>query len=988
MQFRTGNEIRELFLRFFETKGHRRVHSSSLVPANDPTLLFTNAGMNQFKDVFLGAEKREYKRATTSQKCVRAGGKHNDLENVGFTRRHHTFFEMLGNFSFGDYFKKDAIAYAWELVTSQDWMGIPKERLYVTIFEGTADVPRDDEAERFWVETGVPKERIFEYGAKDNFWQMGETGPCGPCSEIFYDMGIEAAETPGVDKPFGQDDARYVEIWNLVFMQFDRSAVVDPATKQTIYKLTPLPKPCVDTGMGLERVAAVLQEKLSNFETDLFTPLIEKAAELTSFYQTISSGQLEARAPQELQAQALVQNASLRIIADHARAATFLINDGILPSNEGRGYVLRKIMRRAIRHGRLLGQEKPFLNQMVYAVRDLMRGAYPELIESVARIVKVIEAEEKQFDRVLKIGMRELEDAIDQAWRAVIFELAFGFGQANLDPQWTTSTETIAHLQLLAERPNEERAIDSAIKVFGVELGPRFLDELGALPADRKPHLKGDIAFHLYETFGLPLDFMTDAARDAGVQFDHEGFEKAREEEQARARASWKGGSQKTASPVFRDLARTDFLGYKQLNANDAEVLAIVKDGVGIPSAKAGDEVEVVLDHTSFYADSGGQIGDTGWFTSADGNTTIAEITGCVLPVQGVRAHKAVLKQDLAVGDHLNTIVDGERRSNIKRNHTGTHLLQAALRQVLGTHVKQAGSAVHPDRLRFDFSHFAQVADEELQEIESIVNREVLANAKVETLEDVPIDVAVNEYHAMALFGEKYGDKVRVVRLSDGFSTELCGGTHTAATGEIGLFKLTGETSVSSGVRRIEAISGLGSLDTFRRDFEVAKLAGQYVASTDNLTEGLRARFAAQDDELKRLRRELEEARMKSAAGSLDEAVQRATEVKGVKVLTHRADSLERGQLRTLVDNLKVKLGEGVVVLASAQPEGKVAIIAGVTAGLTKRIQAGKLVGAVAKFVGGSGGGKPDIAEAGGKDQSQIDAALQAAPKVVAELLG
>jgi alanyl-tRNA synthetase len=509
-----------------------------------------------------------------------------------------------------------------------------------------------------------------------------------------------------------------------------------------------------------------------------------------------------------------------------------------------------------------------------------------------------------------------------------------------------------------------------------------------ALSETSRPTLAGDKAFHLYETFGLPLDFMVDAARDAGVKFDDEGFERARAEEQARARASWKGGSQKSASPAFRDLAKTDFLGYKQLSSNDAEVLAIVKDGVGVPSAKAGDPVEVVLDHTSFYGDSGGQVGDTGWFTSPDGNTTIAEITGCVLPVQGVRAHKAILKQDIAVGDHLNTVVDGERRDNIKRNHTGTHLLHAALRQVLGTHVKQAGSAVHPDRLRFDFSHFAQVADEELQEVEDIVNREVLANAKVETLVDVPIEVAVNEYHAMALFGEKYGDKVRVVKLSDGFSTELCGGTHTAATGEIGLLKLTGESAVSSGVRRVEAISGLGSLDTFRRDFEVAKLAGQYVPSVDNLTEGLRAKFASQEDELKRLRRELEEARMKSAAGGLDEAVSRATEVKGVKVLTHRADSLERGQLRTLVDNLKQKLGEGVVVLASAQPEGKVAIIAGVTPGLTKRIQAGKLVGAVAKFVGGSGGGKPDIAEAGGKDQSQIDAALQAAPSVVAELLG
>jgi len=908
MQFRSGNEIRELFLRFFETKGHRRVHSSSLVPANDPTLLFTNAGMNQFKDLFLGAEKRDYKRATTSQKCVRAGGKHNDLENVGFTRRHHTFFEMLGNFSFGDYFKRDAIRFAWELVTSEEWFGIPKDRLYVTIFEGTADVPRDDEAEKYWMEVGVPKERIGEYGVKDNFWQMGETGPCGPCSEIFYDMGLEAAETPGVDLPFGKDDARYVEIWNLVFMQFDRSTVVDAAGKTTGYKLAPLPKPSIDTGMGLERVAAVLQGVVSNFETDLFTPLIARAEELTGKRVSDSAIEQESRTADDAAA-------SLRIIADHSRAATFLINDGVVPSNEGRGYVLRKILRRAIRHGRMLGQEKPFLFEMVYAVRDLMKGAYPELVDSAARVAKVVEAEEKQFDRVLKIGLTRLND----------------------------------------------------------EMSGTFT---------------GDKAFHLYETFGLPLDFMVDAARDAGIAFDMEGFEKARAEEQARARASWKGGSQKTASPAFRDLPKTVFEGYRQLTSTNCEVLAIVKGGVGVPAAKAGDKVEVVLDHTSFYGDSGGQVGDLGWFTSTDGNTTIAEIVGCVLPVQGVRAHKAILKQGLAVGDRVNTVVDGARRDAIRRNHTGTHLLHAALRQVLGTHVKQAGSLVAPDRLRFDFSHFTQVADEELQEIENIVNREVLGNARVETLEDVPIDVAVNEYHAMALFGEKYGDKVRVVRLSDGFSTELCGGTHTGATGEIGLMKLTSEESVSSGVRRIEAISGMGSLDTFRRDFELAQVAGQFVPSVENLSEGLKAKIAAQEDELKKLRREIEEMRMKSAAGGLDEAVARAVEVKGVKVLTHRADELERGQLRTLVDNLKTKIGEGVVVLGSAQPEGKVAMIAGVTPGLTKRIQAGKLVGAVAKIVGGSGGGKPEIAEAGGKDQTQIDAALKAAPGIVGEMLG
>jgi alanyl-tRNA synthetase len=876
------------------------VHSSSLVPANDPTLLFTNAGMNQFKDLFLGAERRDYSRATTSQKCVRAGGKHNDLENVGFTRRHHTFFEMLGNFSFGDYFKRDAIAFAWELVTSPEWFWIPKDRLYVTIFEGADGVPRDDEAEQYWIEAGVPKERIGEYGLKDNFWQMGETGPCGPCSEIFYDMGLEAAETPGVDKPFGHDDARYVEIWNLVFMQFDRSAVAENG--KTSYKLTPLPKPSIDTGMGLERVAAVLQGKVSNFETDLFTPLIARAAELAGLAESAE----------------LVGNASLRIIADHARAATFLINDGVLPSNEGRGYVLRKILRRGIRHGRLLGQEQPFLFQMVYAVRDLMQGAYPELVESAARVAKVVEAEEKQFDRVLKIGLTRLNEELQSSFT-------------------------------------------------------------------------GEKAFHLYETFGLPLDFMVDAARDAGVKFDEAGFEAARAEEQARARASWKGGSQKSASPAFRELPKTEFLGYKQLTATDAEVLAIVKDGVGVPAANPGDLVDVVLDQTSFYSDSGGQTGDTGLFLALDGNSTVAEIQGAVLPVQGVRAHKALLKENLAVGDHVRTVVDGERRNAIRRNHTGTHLLHAALRQVLGTHVKQAGSAVHPDRLRFDFSHFAQVADEELEEIESIVNREVLADARVETLEDVPIDVAVNEYHAMALFGEKYGEKVRVVKLSDGFSTELCGGTHTAATGEIGLIKIVSEGSVSSGVRRLEAITGMGALDAFRQDFAVAQIAAQVAPPAPaggSLSESFRAKLAAQEDELKHLRRELDEIRMKSAAGALDEALSHAVEVRGVRLVTLRADALERGQLRTLVDNLKQKLGEGVVVLASAQPEGKVALIAGVTPGLLKRIQAGKLVGAVAKLVGGSGGGKPEIAEAGGKEQGQIEAALKAAPEIVAGLLG
>ena len=770
-----------MFLKFFETKQHRRVHSSSLVPANDPTLLFTNAGMNQFKDVFLGLEKRDYRRATTSQKCVRAGGKHNDLENVGFTRSPPHFFEMLGNFSFGDYFKKDAIAFGWELVTSPEWFGISKDKLYVTIFEGDAEVPRDDEAERLWMDVGVPKERIFTYGRKDNFWQMGETGPCGPCSEIFYDMGMEAAETPGVDRPFGEDDARYVEIWNLVFMQFDRSAETDAKGTVLGYKLTPLPKPSIDTGMGLERVAAVLQGVVSNFETDLFTPLIQKAAALTGgvpVSDSDSAQRNDGRSPglqageitqqQErgfspglpeakkgaLSAEVLTGNASLRIIADHARASTFLINDGVLPSNEGRGYVLRKILRRGIRHGRLLGQEKPFMFEMVYAVRDEMQDAYPELRESADRVSKVVRAEEEQFARVLEIGTARLDEAI-----------ATG-------------------------------------------------------------KLDGKTAFHLYETYGLPLDFMMDAARDAGIHFDLEGFEAARAEEQARARASWKGGSQKSASPAFRDLPKTAFEGYGRLRVDGAEVLAIVKDGQGVPAASAGDAVEIVLDRTSFYADSGGQIGDTGWLYSDDHNSVVADVSGCTKPVQGVFAHRAILRQPVKLGDKVDTVVDANFRNATRRNHTATHLLHAALREVLGTHVKQAGSLVEPGRLRFDFSHFAAIADEELQNIEDIMNQQTLGNTQVVTLEDVPIDVAVNEYHAMALFGEKYGEKVRVVRIGD-FSTELCGGTHTGATGEIGVVKLLGEGSVSSGVRRVEAVTGLGALNEFRRDFQVAQIASQ-----------------------------------------------------------------------------------------------------------------------------------------------------------------
>jgi alanyl-tRNA synthetase len=954
----SGSAIREMFLKFFETKGHRRVHSSSLVPASDPTLLFTNAGMNQFKDVFLGLERRDYSRATTSQKCVRAGGKHNDLENVGFTRRHHTFFEMLGNFSFGDYFKKDAIAYAWELVTSPEWYGLPKDKLYVTIFEGDAEVPRDDEAERLWMEVGVPKERIFTYGRKDNFWQMGETGPCGPCSEIFYDMGMEAAETSGVDRPFGEDDARYVEIWNLVFMQFDRAAVTDAKGNAVDYKLAPLPKPSIDTGMGLERVAAVLQGVISNFETDLFVPLIEKAAELTGFEHSdplagrVSAGAIPWPTEDELQRRYVrerLESASLRIIADHARAATFLIGDGVQPSNEGRGYVLRKILRRGIRHGRLLGHEKPFMFQMVYAVRDEMADAYPELKESADRVARVVEAEEKQFARVLNTGFLRLQQDIEPLIeerrqntaaqvRAVLHPLATGIGKPQ-NLKFTT------------------------------------------------PRYSGARAFHLYETYGLPLDFIQDACRDGMIDFDLAGFEEARAVEQTRARASWKGGSQKSASPAYRDLPKTTFEGYRQLRVDGAEVLAIVKDGQGVPAAQAGDAVEIVLDRTSFYADSGGQIGDTGWLMSDDHNSVVADVTGCTKPVQGVFAHRAILRQPVKLGDRVDTVVDEGFRNATRRNHTATHLLHAALREVLGTHVKQAGSLVEPNRLRFDFSHFAGIADEEMQDIEDIINRETLGNTKVETLEDVPIDVAVNEYHAMALFGEKYGEKVRVVRIGD-FSTELCGGTHTGATGEIGVVKLLGEGSVSSGVRRVEAVTGLGALNEFRKDFQVAQIASQLGPADGSPADALRQRLSSQEEELKKLRRELDEARMKSAASRVSGATDQAVEGAGFRVLAQRVDGLDRGQMRTLVDNLRNKLGSGVVVLGGAQEDGKVALIVGVTKDLTGKVQAGKVVGEIAKRVGGSGGGRPDMAEAGGKDAAQLDAALKSAADVVKGLVG
>jgi alanyl-tRNA synthetase len=986
----TGSEIRRKFLDFFVQKGHKEVHSSSLVPANDPTLLFTNAGMNQFKDVFLGLEKRDYSRATTSQKCVRAGGKHNDLENVGFTNRHHTFFEMLGNFSFGDYFKKDAIAYAWELITSKDWYGIDKDKLYVTIFKGEAGVERDIEAYDLWAAQGVPKDRIFEMGLKDNFWQMGDTGPCGPCSEIHYDMGVAASEQGHTDCRFPCDCGRYVEIWNLVFMQFDRDASG---------KLSPLPKPSIDTGMGLERVTAVLQDVISNYDTDLFTPLIKRAAELTGVTTIprdgndhVGTAALGCPVGQSPAAAATHKSAaSLRVIADHSRAATFLISDGVLPSNEGRGYVLRKIIRRAITHGRRLGQTRPFLHEMVFAVRDLMRNAYPELKETAGSTSKAVLAEEVRFSHTLQAGLERLEELISAA---IVLRrpraLQRVIDRWRQDPSDKVYADEIFRVVTAFELPPDDT---NAVQFLLVQLTALDQSTRNKLEGQLREAfsdpatIAGEDVFKLYDTFGMPLDFMQDAARDRSVVLNSKGFDRAMEEQRTRARASWKGAAKQTANPAYQQLPKSLFEGYRQTRSDGCEVLAIIHNGQGAQELKPGESGEVILDHTPFYAESGGQVGDKGWFYSDDHNTIVAEVTGCYSPIQGVRAHQVVAKQPLRVGDKVDAVVNAAIRQSTMRNHTATHLLHAALREVLGKHVKQAGSLVAPNHLRFDFSHFTAVEDEELQDIEDIINKEVLRNQIVETITDVPIDEAINQYHAMALFGEKYGDKVRVVRIGD-FSTELCGGTHTGATGEIGLIKILKEGSVSSGVRRVEAVTGEGSLAHFRKDHALENFVASVAAHSDTVSpaEALKLELDKKDSEIKRLARELDQARMKAASSGTANLGDQIKEVKGVKVLAHRVDNLERAQMRTLVDQLRDKIGSGVVVLGSSS-NGNVSLIVGVTKDLTSRIQAGKVIAPVAQKVGGKGGGRPDLAEAGGKDPAALDSALNSAYQVVESLL-
>ena len=963
----TGNEIREKFLEFFESKGHRRVRSSSLVPHGDPTLLFTNAGMNQFKDVFLGLEKRDYNRATTAQKCVRAGGKHNDLENVGFTKRHHTFFEMMGNFSFGDYFKKDAIAFAWELITSPAWYGIPKEKLYATVFGGAEVSPGntlgvDEEAQGFWL-AHVPADRIFAIpGLKDNFWAMGDTGPCGPCSELHYDVGAIASEQGHADCQFPCDCGRYVEIWNLVFMQFNRDASG---------KLTPLPKPCVDTGMGLERVAAVLQGVISNYDTDLFLPLLDRAAQLIGF---------DEKKEEEAEDQR-TSAASLRVIADHARATTFLITDGVLPSNEGRGYVLRKIMRRAIRHGRLLGAQKPFLYEMVQTVRQLMGGAYPELLEpGASRVPEIVLAEEKRFANTLALGLRKLDEEIARhLWNQIqgregaLLEAAAAVSRAELDR---------AGLYLQRLRTHAGDDLGRAIAF----VAPLAFERLGVLLS-----LPGDVAFRLYDTYGLPADFIHDVTLDAGLGFDEAGFEKAMQEQRTRARASWKGGSKEAANPAFRKLAETfrtapDF--YQATREKDARIQAILTQSGPVNELKAGEAAEVVLDRTVIYAESGGQMADTGWFYDPSESQVLAEVHGAFYPVAGLIAHKVTAKETLHVRDRVAVVADAERRARIMRNHTGTHLVNAALRNILGTHVKQAGSLNSPERLRFDFTHFAPVDPEELRDIEQQVNDEIRYNTQIET-GVMGLEEALNS-GALAFFGDKYPESnVRVVTIPDArsprgfYSKELCGGTHVQRAGDIGVLKIVGEESVAAGVRRIEAVTGIGALEHYQQQAHTLReLAGRLNVGEDNLLPALEKLSTT----ARHLEKELEAQKRKGALNQLDELFAQAKTIKGVKVVVGEVSNVDREGLRQLVDSLRQKLGSGIVALGMPE-DGKVALIAGVTKDLTAKVHAGKLIQALAKQVGGSGGGRPDLAEAGGKDTSALKSALQSVPGLLEPLL-
>ncbi|EOQ5796404.1 alanine--tRNA ligase [Escherichia coli] len=858
-------EIRQAFLDFFHSKGHQVVASSSLVPHNDPTLLFTNAGMNQFKDVFLGLDKRNYSRATTSQRCVRAGGKHNDLENVGYTARHHTFFEMLGNFSFGDYFKHDAIQFAWELLTSEKWFALPKERLWVTVYES------DDEAYEIWEkEVGIPRERIIRIGdnkgapyASDNFWQMGDTGPCGPCTEIFYDHGDHIwGGPPGSPE---EDGDRYIEIWNIVFMQFNR---------QADGTMEPLPKPSVDTGMGLERIAAVLQHVNSNYDIDLFRTLIQAVAKVTGATD--------------------LSNKSLRVIADHIRSCAFLIADGVMPSNENRGYVLRRIIRRAVRHGNMLGAKETFFYKLVGPLIDVMGSAGEYLKRQQAQVEQVLKTEEEQFARTLERGLALLDE------------------------------------------------------------------ELAKLSGDT---LDGETAFRLYDTYGFPVDLTADVCRERNIKVDEAGFEAAMEEQRRRAREASGFGADYNA--MIRVDSASEFKGYDHLELN-GKVTALFVDGKAVDAINAGQEAVVVLDQTPFYAESGGQVGDKGELKGANFSFAVEDTQKYG---QAIGHIGKLAAGSLKVGDAVQADVDEARRARIRLNHSATHLMHAALRQVLGTHVSQKGSLVNDKVLRFDFSHNEAMKPEEIRAVEDLVNAQIRRNLPIET--NIMDLEAAKAKGAMALFGEKYDERVRVLSMGD-FSTELCGGTHASRTGDIGLFRIISESGTAAGVRRIEAVTGEGAITTVHADSDrLSEVAHLLKGDSNNLADKVRSVL----ERTRQLEKELQQLKEQAAAQESANLSSKAIDVNGVKLLVSELSGVEPKMLRTMVDDLKNQLGSTIIVLATVA-EGKVSLIAGVSKDVTDRVKAGELIGMVAQQVGGKGGGRPDMAQAGGTDAAALPAAL------------
>ncbi|MGK4798883.1 alanine--tRNA ligase [Escherichia coli] len=858
-------EIRQAFLDFFHSKGHQVVASSSLVPHNDPTLLFTNAGMNQFKDVFLGLDKRNYSRATTSQRCVRAGGKHNDLENVGYTARHHTFFEMLGNFSFGDYFKHDAIQFAWELLTSEKWFALPKERLWVTVYES------DDEAYEIWEkEVGIPRERIIRIGdnkgapyASDNFWQMGDTGPCGPCTEIFYDHGDHIwGGPPGSPE---EDGDRYIEIWNIVFMQFNR---------QADGTMEPLPKPSVDTGMGLERIAAVLQHVNSNYDIDLFRTLIQAVAKVTGATD--------------------LSNKSLRVIADHIRSCAFLIADGVMPSNENRGYVLRRIIRRAVRHGNMLGAKETFFYKLVGPLIDVMGSAGEDLKRQQAQVEQVLKTEEEQFARTLERGLALLDE------------------------------------------------------------------ELAKLSGDT---LDGETAFRLYDTYGFPVDLTADVCRERNIKVDEAGFEAAMEEQRRRAREASGFGADYNA--MIRVDSASEFKGYDHLELN-SKVTALFVDGKAVDAINAGQEAVVVLDQTPFYAESGGQVGDKGELKGANFSFAVEDTQKYG---QAIGHIGKLAAGSLKVGDAVQADVDEARRARIRLNHSATHLMHAALRQVLGTHVSQKGSLVNDKVLRFDFSHNEAMKPEEIRAVEDLVNAQIRRNLPIET--NIMDLEAAKAKGAMALFGEKYDERVRVLSMGD-FSTELCGGTHASRTGDIGLFRIISESGTAAGVRRIEAVTGEGAITTVHADSDrLSEVAHLLKGDSNNLADKVRSVL----ERTRQLEKELQQLKEQAAAQESANLSSKAIDVNGVKLLVSELSGVEPKMLRTMVDDLKNQLGSTIIVLATVA-EGKVSLIAGVSKDVTDRVKAGELIGMVAQQVGGKGGGRPDMAQAGGTDAAALPAAL------------